>query len=927
MKNNYYPFHSLVGGLFRIKVLSFLILSLCLISFSAQGQNQTKEYYQTKLKSNTTVGYLSYLPPAYQNSSEDFPVMVFLHGMGETGSNLDKLLYYGPPNLIRWGNWPAERPLIVISPQNPSAFGSSWNPDLVDEVISEISAKYRVDKNRIYVTGTSMGGNGAWNYASKYPNRLAAVVPICGWGTPSNACNMKNVPTWAFHNSADPMVNVSGTNNMIDALEKCGPSPWPKKTIYQQSGHDAWTKTYNLTAGHDIYSWMLSYNKGGSKPPVNKNPTVNAGSDKTITLPQNSISLTGSASDSDGSISSYAWSKLNGPSASMSNTSSATLNLSNLVQGTYNFRLTVKDNQGAATYDDAKVQVNAASAPPPSPPANGQGLIFSYYEGTWDVLPNFSTLTAKNTGTISNFSLSPKLKSDYYGFQFDGFIDIATAGTYTFYTSSDDGSKLYINAKEVVNNDGLHGIVEKSGSLFLSVGKHQIKVTYFEKNGGDNLTVRYNGPGVSKQTIPNNKLFAQGDSDAKPEPVETTNGLQYKYYEGDWTALPNFANMNAKKTGSISNFSLSPKNQHNNYAFEFDGFINITSSGTYNFYTSSDDGSKLYIGSKEVVNNDGLHAKEEKSGSIYLSAGTHPIKVTYFERWSDDILEVRYSGPGVSKQIIPDHALSSSGEGTTEKPAPPSTAAGLDYKYYEGHWTRLPNFSSLKAKKKGTVSNFSLAPKQQLSTYGFEFEGYIDIKSSGTYNFHLSSDDGSKLYINDKEVVNNDFLHAKIEKSGNVHLSSGKHKIKVTYFEQWADDVLEVRYDGPGVSKQLIPDNVLSRTNEGGTTSSDTNAFGSISKNKISSKANKSEEQFNASVFPNPFVETLNVSVSNSQDGIVTISLTDLTGNVIFKDRQSLNSLAGTLSIDMFNKNIPNGVYVLQVISGTDKKVMRIVKK
>lgn len=921
MKNSYCSLLS-IEQLFRNKVLSFLLIGFSFCSFHLKAQNQTKEYFQTKLKSNTTVGYLSYLPPAYASSGNDFPLMIFLHGMGETGNDLNKLLYYGPPNLIHWGKWPTDRPLIVISPQNPSAFGSSWSPALVDEVINEVSAKYRVDKNRIYVTGTSMGGNGAWNYATTYPEKVAALVPICGWGTPSNACNMKNVPTWAFHNSGDPTVNVSGTTNMIDAIEKCSPSPWPKETIYQKSGHDAWSMTYDLTAGHDIYSWMLSYSKSGSTT-TNKTPSVNAGSDKTLTLPQNSISLAGSATDSDGSVSSYAWSKISGPSVSMANTSSSTVNLTNLVAGTYYFRLTVKDNKGASAYDDVKVEVN--SAPITSPPADGQGLHFKYYEGTWDKLPYFASLSPKKTGSVSNFTLSPKSRNDNYSFEFDGYLEISTEGNYLFYSKSDDGSKIYINGKEIVNNDGLHGEIERSGSVYLTPGKQAIKVTYFEKTGGDVLSIRYSGPGISKQLIPDSKLFLQGDDTSKP-PVEGDEGLIYKYYEGDWTALPNFSALTPKKSGSIQNFSLSPKNQQNNYAFLFEGFITVNQAGNYNFFTSSDDGSKLYINDKEIVNNDGLHGKVEKTGTVYLSSGQHKIKVTYFERWSDDILEVRYSGPGVSKQLIPNSVLSSAGD-TSSKPATPITSSGVNYSYYEGNWTSLPNFSNLKAKKSGTISNFSLAPKLINNTYAFKYDAFIDIKTAGTYSFYISSDDGSKLSINDSEIINNDGLHQKTEKSSSVYLGAGKHKIQVLYFEQWGDDILEVKYSGPGISKQIIPNDVLSTDDSGSTTANSESSLGTFTKSIEEATGDDNFENVKTNVFPNPFSETLNISFSGPYSGLVAITLMDISGKTVFRQEMSVTEFENKIKLDFVGKDIRRGLYLLQLNYGMHKEVIRIIKE
>ena len=118
-------------------------------------------------------------------------------------------------------------------------------------------------------------------------------------------------------------------------------------------------------------------------------------------------------------------------------------------------------------------------------------------------MPDFSKLQAVKTGTIPNFSLSPSVKSDLFGFVFEGFINISTAGNYTFYTKSDDGSKLYINHQEIVNNDETHGMRERSGSLYLQAGSFPIKVTYFERWGtGEGLTVSYQGPGITKRVIP-----------------------------------------------------------------------------------------------------------------------------------------------------------------------------------------------------------------------------------------------------------------------------------------------------------------------------------------------------------------------------------------------------------------------------------------
>src|SRR5690606_9839077 len=115
------------------------------------------------------------------------------------------------------------------------------------------------------------------------------------------------------------------------------------------------------------------------------------------------------------------------------------------------------------------------------------------------------------TGSIPNFSLEPRLQNDYFGLVFTGYLQINQAGNYTFYTKSDDGSKLFINQQQVVENDGLHGARETSGTLYLTAGKHPLELRYFERSGtSDLLEVSYAGPGLSKTLIPDAVLFTEG---------------------------------------------------------------------------------------------------------------------------------------------------------------------------------------------------------------------------------------------------------------------------------------------------------------------------------------------------------------------------------------------------------------------------------
>ena len=140
-------------------------------------------------------------------------------------------------------------------------------------------------------------------------------------------------------------------------------------------------------------------------------------------------------------------------------------------------------------------------------------------------------------------------------------------------------------------------------------------------------------------------------------PVPVVNGLDYKYYQGTWNVIPNFSNLVPVTQGTVTNFDLTPRLQNDNFGFRFTGYIQVPTDGIYNFYTTSDDGSKLYIGGALVVKNDTLHSAQEKFGQIWLKAGKHPIRVDYFERAGSQVLTVSYTGPNISKQVIPASAL------------------------------------------------------------------------------------------------------------------------------------------------------------------------------------------------------------------------------------------------------------------------------
>lgn len=160
--------------------------------------------------------YLLYLPEDYEQE-EEWPLVLFLHGAGERGHDLELVKKHGPPKMIKDGK---QFPFIVVSPQCPK--NRWWDPFKLTALLDDVVATHKVDTDRIYVTGLSMGGFGSWSLAAATPDRFAAVAPICGGGEAHWARRLTDVPIWVFHGAKDPVVSLDRSQVMVDALKQQG---------------------------------------------------------------------------------------------------------------------------------------------------------------------------------------------------------------------------------------------------------------------------------------------------------------------------------------------------------------------------------------------------------------------------------------------------------------------------------------------------------------------------------------------------------------------------------------------------------------------------------------------------------------------------------------------------------------------------------
>jgi predicted peptidase len=195
------------------------------------------------------LNYLLQLPAGYeQQKRKRWPLLLFLHASDERGTDLELVKTHGPPKLAADG-W--QFPFILVAPQCPS--NRYWNSATLAALVNALSAEYRVDEQRLYVTGISMGGFGVWALAQTYPDRFAAIVPVCGGGQPATAQKIAHLPVWAFHGAQDEVVPPAQSERMVNALKMAGAKN-VRLTVYPEAGHDSWTETY---ANPALYKWLL----------------------------------------------------------------------------------------------------------------------------------------------------------------------------------------------------------------------------------------------------------------------------------------------------------------------------------------------------------------------------------------------------------------------------------------------------------------------------------------------------------------------------------------------------------------------------------------------------------------------------------------------------------------------------------------------
>jgi predicted peptidase len=235
-------------------LLVFLQLGTAMTSSAQSGAPSTVVFERT-VSSAVEGRYLIHLPDGYDDSEQRWPLILFLHGSGERGNEIERVSIHGPLKRIREG---FDLPFVIVAPQVPE--GERWTPERLDAVMADVLERYRIDDERMYLTGLSMGGYGTWDFAMSRPDVFAAIAPICGGGQAHFACVLRDTPVWAFHGARDTVVPAERSREIVRVLEGCDGNI--HYTEYPDAGHDSWTETY---ANPALYDWFLQHRRSAGK--------------------------------------------------------------------------------------------------------------------------------------------------------------------------------------------------------------------------------------------------------------------------------------------------------------------------------------------------------------------------------------------------------------------------------------------------------------------------------------------------------------------------------------------------------------------------------------------------------------------------------------------------------------------------------------
>lgn len=745
----------------------------------------------------------------------------------------------------------------------------------------------------VYNNNVSRGtGNGIQVFGYGVINVYGNTVDSCGYDgvTNSNGTQgQQSIYVSDFLNGVEvnPKQTVNLYNNAVNHpktasaifitgyYNNSNPSSVYNNTFCIPGAPANWQSTYlKLNVAGSTNSNNILSCTGASPTPPNVAPAANAGADQTITLPTATVTLNGSGTDTDGSVVSYAWAKVAGGAATIATATAASTAVSGLVQGVYKFELTVTDNGGLTAKDTVQVTVNATAVtllPAVNPANTVNGLDYKYYEGNWSVLPNFATLTPVKAGTVPNFDISLANRTDQMGFSFTGYINVPADGEYTFYTTSDDGSKLYIDAVQVVDNDGLHASQERSGVIGLKAGKHAITGLFFEQGGGEVFTVSYASATITKQQIPAASLYRVNSL-----PVANAGANQ-----NITTASGTLTGSGTDSDGTIVSYQWTKVSGPDGTSF---GNANAASTTVNGLVQGT------YVFQLKVTDNAGAVAAATTQVTVTIATGTgKAIRVNVFGG-TNPSTDAKWNNWNIGSAVNSSNFLYEDRTSSTVKASIAGDIMVVDNGTGYATGATTPAAAILRYNSASTSQrNLTLKGLNPSKKYTIEF--YASRKSTGNQTLYMIG--------NRKDTINTD---------NNVN-----DYAKFTDISADASGTVTVNISRIGVWNYLAGFSIIEQgtaaSARGGEPEPETVQIPQVYKGEDIVETNNNA----VSVYPNPFSEYFKVQLNNKTTGEFVLKLTSQAGQTVYYKKVNKTTAAVTETINV--SNLAAGTYVLQIIS------------
>jgi Concanavalin A-like lectin/glucanases superfamily/PA14 domain len=425
---------------------------------------------------------------------------------------------------------------------------------------------------------------------------------------------------------------------------------------------------------------------------------------------------------------------------------------------------------------------------------SGPGLSGDWYAGVnFDVFMTTVLDATVNYTDLTAVGMARTGTSTLYSARYTGQVKASFGETYTFYTQSDDGVRLYVNGQLLVDNWTLHSSTENSGTITLAANSwYDVRLEYFQQNGNSVLQLKYSSASEAKKIIPSTNLRSLGGTYYQGLSSDWYSGIAFDTYKAnarDTTVdFADTTGVGAVRTGSATS-----------YSGRWTGQVLATYGETYTFYTQSDDGVRLYVNGSLLIDHWNDHTTTEDSSTIVLAAGQwYDLKLEYYNDVGAGAMQLKFQSASEGKKIVPATSLRTSA---------PAYLSGLS-----GDWYAGINYDTYLATFTDSTINYSdltataTARINRSEYYSVRWSGQLLATTSETYTLYTQSAHGVRLYVNNALVVNDWTNHNSVEDSGSVSLTAGTwYDIKLEYYQFSGASVIQLSFQSPTITKQIVP--------------------------------------------------------------------------------------------------------------------------